>query len=170
MAFPEGERSSKLEVCGASIPLEDALLASASETYDSSPSPNESPVWAGLIASYKTKKTVNNEDSNPCLHSNTHIPEVRTTQNTTRPRDSPDFCEALLAHTPTVFLRFGMPQHKMKPSLTFSLFKLSKFLNLSNCNTKLWNNRKWKLQLLKCMGTNYWSDGILNKKERDMLG
>lgn len=56
MAFPEGERSSKLEVCGANIPLEDALLASASETYDSSPSPNESPVWAGLIASYKTKK------------------------------------------------------------------------------------------------------------------
>lgn len=138
MAFPEGDRSSKLEVCGANIPLEDALLASAGGTNDSSPSPMNPLSEKGLLLVTKHRKQWIMKTPIPHPHSNTHIPEVRTTQNTTRPRGSPEFHEPLSAYASTFFLWFGMPQHKMKPSLTFSLFKLSKFLNLSNCNTKLW--------------------------------
>ena len=57
---------------------------------------------------------------------------------------------------------FSKPQFKSINSLALK--------NVSNINAKLWkNNHKWKLQLLKCMGTNYWSDDMLNKKKATCL-
>lgn len=92
----------------------------------------------GLLLITKQRR-LNSEECNPHPHSNTHIPEVRTTQNSIRPRDSPDFGEHISAHTSTAFfkIRDATAQEETIPDFFF-LFKLNKFLNLSNRNAKLW--------------------------------
>lgn len=55
------------------------------------------------------------------------------------------------------------------PHFLFSLLKQSKFLNLSNINAKLWKTIISENLLLKCMGINYWSDDMLNKKKETRL-
>lgn len=108
--------------------------------------------------------------STPCFHTNTNLPEVRTTQSLSWTRDLSDVREPLLAHSdPDLADLTCYSMRRNHASLSFSLFKLNKLLNLSNINAKLWKTIASENSLLKCMGINYWSNDMLNKKKETCL-
>lgn len=129
--------------------------------------PSEQSLWLNT-----KQKTENNEEPNPQLHSNTHIPEIEPPRTHSQAKRQTRFLWAPLSSSCLYcFFILGMPQHKKKPSLTFFLpFKTKQVSELAKHKCKIMkNNHKWKLQLLKYMGTNYWSHDMMNKKKATCL-
>lgn len=102
-------------------------------------------------------------------HTNTKIPEIRTTQSPGWSTPSRSEWAPLSSYWPCSWRINCYSMRRNHAWLSFSSFKLNKLLNLSNVNAELWKTIASEDWLLKCMVINYWSNDMLNKKKETCL-